>query len=130
ACAQALLAAYEGAHVAGMEAAQLFREAKLPRLEAFELHCVAVWKLLDEDAEGAAVSADDALELYAQEQGPCRRDEAAVLQTLVRAYCASKEFKRALEAASDSLERFQEFGDSKAEATALEMMAFALSQSG
>ncbi|OLP86996.1 hypothetical protein AK812_SmicGene31831 [Symbiodinium microadriaticum] len=75
-------------------------------------HCVAVWKLLDEDAEGAAVSADDALELYAQ----------AVLQTLVRAYCASKEFKRALEAASDSLERFQ--------ATALEMMAFALSQSG
>jgi len=130
ACAKALLAAYEGAHVAGMEAAQLFREAKLPRLEAFELHCVAVWKLLDEDAEGAAVSADDALELYAQEQGPCRRDEAAVLQTLVRAYCASKEFKRALEAASDSLERFQEFGDSRAEATALEMMAFALSQSG
>ncbi|CAE7765777.1 unnamed protein product [Symbiodinium sp. CCMP2592] len=138
ACAKALLAAYEGAHVAGMEAAQLFREAKLPRLEAFELT----------DAEGAAVSADDALELYAQAHAslvqnvwslelgrdeavrllegealghrnipvllithempfktsipagpaggksnphPSKRMAKAVLQTLVRAYCASKD---------------------------------------
>eukprot|EP00931_Biecheleriopsis_adriatica_P100377 TRINITY_DN75700_c0_g1_i1.p1 TRINITY_DN75700_c0_g1~~TRINITY_DN75700_c0_g1_i1.p1 ORF type:complete len:893 (-),score=274.90 TRINITY_DN75700_c0_g1_i1:232-2757(-) len=130
ACARALMGAWEAAAAAGRAALELFRKANSRHFQAFELHCIAVWLLADEDVEGAIQAAEESLDIYMQESPAANVQEAAVLQTLVRAYSSGKEFKRAVDMAQDVLERFEESGQKHGEAVALEMLALGLSQNG
>jgi len=130
ACARSLMGAWEAAASAGRTAVELFKKAELPKLMAFELHCVACWTLLDEDAEGAVEAAEESLDLYIQESQVADMQEAAVLQTLVKAYSMAKDYKKAVSTAQEALERFEESGEKRGEAAALEMLALGLSQQG
>lgn len=130
ACARSLMHAWEAAASAGRVAVELFRKAEVPKLVAFELHCVACWLLLDEDAEQAVEAAEESLDLYIQESPVADVQEAAVLQTLVKAYSMAKDYKKAVSTAQEALERFEESGERYGEACALEMLALGLSQQG
>eukprot|EP00930_Biecheleria_cincta_P057998 TRINITY_DN43865_c0_g1_i1.p1 TRINITY_DN43865_c0_g1~~TRINITY_DN43865_c0_g1_i1.p1 ORF type:complete len:860 (+),score=224.71 TRINITY_DN43865_c0_g1_i1:49-2628(+) len=130
ACARSLMHAWEAAASAGRIAADLFRKAEVPKLVAFELHCVACWLLLDDDAEQAIEVAEESYDLYLQESQVATIEEAGTLQTLVKAYVLAKDYEKAVSTAQEALERFEESGLKSGEAAALEMLSLGLAQQG
>ncbi|CAE8621175.1 unnamed protein product [Polarella glacialis] len=70
ACAYALSAAWERAAGAAQKARAMFGEAKLRKLEAFELHCAAIWYMMDEDPREAAEAAEEAMGIYLEDSMP------------------------------------------------------------
>lgn len=129
ACARALSGFYEGAADAGRDALQLFRKAKRRRQEAFELQCLAVWRLATEEWQASRGAAEEAMAIYLEEPGTSSK-QAAVLLVLTKACVVGQDFQRAIEGAFVALERFEAAGDGNAQAIALEMLALGFLQSG
>lgn len=130
ACAQALLAldgtSLENTLREAYAAQQLFHKANIPQLEAFELHCIAVWHMMDEDPKSAAEAAQKALNLHKETQPIASTQELAVLRTLVKAYLHSEAPQPAIVEAQEALERFEVNELPSFEAEALDLLSLAL----
>jgi len=114
----------EAALRAGKEAQELFAGAGLRKLEANELNCLSTWYLDDDQAGAAVTAAEEALDIMLEESVFATPQEAAYLQTLVKAHLASKSYNAAYRAARDMLERFQEASDVKGEAACFSQISF------
>lgn len=134
ACAQALLAldgtSLESTLREAYAAQQLFHKANLPRQEAFELHCIAVWHMMDEDPKAAAEAAQKAFVLYQETQPIASTQELAILRTLVKAYLHSEAPQAAIVQAQEALERFEVNELPRFEAEALDLLSLALYHNG
>jgi len=129
ACSRALLDVVDGALRSSKEALALYQKANLRKLEASELQYIAACHLKEEDYEEAIQAADDALEIY----WDCPQTftaESDCMQTLVEAYLANNENKRALRVARVQLERFADAGNKRGVAAAYEAMVRVYSEAG
>merc|ERR1719387_2231140 len=78
---------YDAALRAANEALGLFQDTTFRKREATALHTIAMWHLAEDEAEEAVDAADEALLIYGDDS-KATVGEAAVMQTLVRAYLA------------------------------------------
>merc|ERR1719282_2185827 len=101
------------------EALDLYLELKDKNMEAFELMSMAQWQL-DFGRPGKALSdAEDAFDIYDSANSP---KVSQALSKVFLAHLGRGDMYRAGQVAKDGVERFQESGNKKAEAEALEML--------
>eukprot|EP00931_Biecheleriopsis_adriatica_P088418 TRINITY_DN62746_c0_g1_i1.p1 TRINITY_DN62746_c0_g1~~TRINITY_DN62746_c0_g1_i1.p1 ORF type:complete len:834 (+),score=260.19 TRINITY_DN62746_c0_g1_i1:94-2595(+) len=108
---------------ASFEAAELFRESRYLKMEAFEKVCLAQWTM-GANPRKAMKMAEEALRLCRERKS---RQESSALSVLVQCHLALKdessnfmerESAKAVEIAKQGLERFKEIGDRFGQAVA------------
>lgn len=98
------------------EAIQLLQDVGQPKLEAFELSSIASWYLKSGRAFKAMHFAENALEMI-RDSAASKKKEVEALGTLVQANIAKGLTSKAVKLALAGLKRFQNAGETRAEAS-------------
>lgn len=97
------------------DALSVLQDIRQHKLEAFEMNAIAGWYLKRGKAFKALQFAEDALEII-RELGASKKKEVDTLNSIVQGYIAKGMTGKAVKVASNGLTRFQEAGDTRAEA--------------